>query len=151
MPVMLLSPARMLAIVGAVVAACGASACCSCDPDDEAHELAGDAAFDCGFAPVGTDRAGVVDCVLSARARSSPFVGGWGDVGIDSAVRSYVASDGALVWVLGYDSDPSGGGDACETLVSYQCGSALMRISSPGRPDIASCERYGDKRQLCGG
>ncbi len=145
------SIARLLAVAGVFVAGFGASACCSCDPDDEAHELAGDAAFDCGFAPVGTDRAGVVDCVLAARERLSPFVGGWGDIGRDSAVRSYVASDGTSVWVLGYDSDPSGGDEACETLVSYQCGSALVRFSSPGRPDIASCERYGDKRQLCGG
>lgn len=125
--------------------------CCRCDADDEARDLAGRGAIDCGYVLLGEDPEPALACAEAALAAGEPFYVGFQRAGIDSEVRRYVASDGATAFVLDYDGAPGGGGEGCPRFVGSTCIAQPSRIAE-GDGEILACPyaTYGEL-VLCDG
>lgn len=84
---------------------------CNCSLREEAFELAGGGATDCGHVPVGTSVAAALGCALDAMETQRAFVVRMELRGTDSHVaQAWVGQRDGDVFRLLYDGDPGGGG-----------------------------------------
>lgn len=119
-----------------------------CDPDAHAWALAGEAATDCGFVPVGEDRSGALDCAESAAGARVPFVVGYAGPGRDSDVRYFVVGDpDGAHWLLGFDGGAAGGPSRVS---ASRCEGPLMRGLNPLGDEHLYCFS-GESAVLCQG
>lgn len=113
-----------------------------CDVHAIALDLAGPGAADCGIVAYGDDRTALDECVADAFAGGQPFVAQWQPGVGDSVGYTALASDGATVWVLGYDSDPSGGSRIGAVVDQWVCENPQPGTSYDAMPiacDVGSC------------
>lgn len=125
------------------------STTCACDPDRVARTLAGSGATDCASTGnLEVER----DCVTTALAEGRPFVLRQVLQGIDSDVMRYVIGNARGETFVGdYDSDPSGGGGACEVFDVTECGSAEINpMPTQGNEAFFFlCIDPGQRRSFC--
>lgn len=121
--------------------------CCPCDPAVEAEDLAGDSPLDC--TAVG-DVTAQRDCANGAIATPRAFVLRQVLMGIDSRVESWAIGDASGRLFAGtYDSDPSGGGGACERFDVTPCASLLVTAGSDPSTNAFDCGGAGVVQHLC--
>lgn len=105
------------------------------DLESHIRDLVGPQAVDCGYVPVGQDRARADSCALVQFRSLRPFWVRYEKGGVDSTIEWVFlrAQDGRLVW-LSYDSDTSGSGSPffAEPRVSERPCAAHVIDVSPG-------------------
>lgn len=112
-------------------------ASCECSLHDEAFELAGDGATDCGHVPVGASAAAAFECALVAMETHAAFVIRLELRGTDShVVQAWVGQKDGDVFHLLYDGDPSGGSGVGARIERWTCLGPSRRLLTEN--DIAS-------------
>jgi hypothetical protein len=119
-----------------VFLACDSPVVCSIDAS--AQGLAGPGATDCGSVGIGADPTKVDACVISSFEKHTPFYAVYAQQGIDSQVAMAFVSDGASVWTLSYDSDPSGGSDVGAVIYQSTCLEPTVQKDKDGN-EALSC------------
>ena len=121
-----------------------------CSIEELAGDLAGQDATDCGSVGIDEDRTKIDACVVAAFEKGTPFYAVYVEQGIDSQVSNAVASDGANVWTLDYDSDPSGGGDVGAVVYQSTCVDPTVKDkkAEPGHERL-SCSAPGTSTKIC--
>ncbi len=100
--------------------------------------LAGADSQDCGSVPLGNDHTAAIACAKSTTASGRAYRLAMQFQGVDSLVwQGAVRNEQGKLWVLYYDSAPSGGAGAGPTLSSVPCHD--IRFEVPGE-DLIDCQ-----------
>ena len=108
-----------------------------CAIEPAARHLAGADATACGSVDIDGDPAAVDACVVSAFQKGSPFYAIYALQGIDSQVMMAFASNGASLWTLSYDSDPSGGSDVGAVIYQSTCIEPTVQKGKTGQEELS--------------
>jgi hypothetical protein len=120
----------------------------TCDADAIALELAGTVATNCGRVAVNGDSTSTDQCVSEAFSMRHAFFARYDLRGTDSRVSRFVVGTASgKVYFLLWDSDPSGGSNAPETLGRTECVSPRLALATGG----FTCESSGPTGRVCGG
>ena len=128
------------------VLACDSPVVCSIDAS--ARDLAGPGATDCGSVGIGEDPAAVDACVISSFEKHAPFYAIYTQQGEDSQVMMAFVSDGSSVWMLNYDSDPSGGSDVGAVIYQSTCVDPTVQKGKGGGEEL-SCTTASTSTKIC--
>lgn len=120
-----------------VLPACPASR--DCELPEIAAALAGASATDCGLVPVGGDASAADACAVEAFQAGAPFFVVYELQGMDSAVSTALAYDGADLVSLYRDSDPSGGSNVGAVVTEHVCTSGSVVPDDAGH-DVVFCD-----------
>jgi hypothetical protein len=108
-----------------------------CSLRDVASDLAGSTATDCGSVGIDEDRKAIDACVIGAFQKGVAFHAIYALQGIDSQVEMAFVSDGAELWTLSYDSDPSGGSQVGAVIYQSTCQSPTVQKGKDGRDELS--------------
>ena len=108
-----------------------------CSIDASARDLAGPGATDCGSVGIGEDPTAVDACVIGAFEKHAPFYAVYTQQGDDSQVMTAFVSDGSSVWMLNYDSDPSGGSDVGAVIYQSTCLEPTVQKGKTGNDELS--------------
>jgi len=98
--------------------------------------LAGPESQDCGSVPLGNDRRTTFTCAKHALAAGTAFRVALQYQGVDSFIWQGAARDEhGRLWLLSYDSDPSGGSQVGAVLNVASC-SKIQVVAVQGRDDM---------------
>jgi hypothetical protein len=118
----------------------------TCDVEGMAETLAGPGAKDCGRVSVGGDPKTTDACVIMSFTVHQAFHAWYDQQGTDSKVARLVLGDASgRVFFLLWDSDPSGGSGAHETVDRTECISPVVD-SAMTRLD---CTSAGEMVRVC--
>jgi hypothetical protein len=120
----------------------------TCDADAITMDLAGTGAVNCGRVAVNGNSTATDQCVADAFSIKRAFFARYDLQGIDSLVSRLVAGTASgKVYFLLWDSDPSGGSKAPETVDRNECMSPSIDTATKG----FTCESSGPTVRVCGG
>ena len=101
----------------------------------QVQRMAGTAATDCGYVPLGDDPAASVACVQDAVEKGEPFWAVFAHHGVDSAVASAIVGDSEDgITLLNYDSYPRVGIGRlmyAPRITPKQCGRLAIAADKP--------------------
>jgi len=75
--------------------------------------------------------------VIGAFEKHAPFYAVYTQQGDDSQVMNAFVSDGSSVWMLNYDSDPSGGSDVGAVLYQSTCLDPTVQKGKTGNDELS--------------
>jgi hypothetical protein len=114
--------ALILSLLAGHFAACGHGGHGTCDSEGLARDLAGPGNVNCGRVGIGGDPTAVDQCVSKAFSNGVAFYARYDLQGIDSSVSRLLSGTATgRVFFLLWDSDPSGGGGAHESVDQWEC------------------------------
>jgi len=100
--------------------------------------LAGSNGRDCGSVQAGNERNAAIECARGATAAGKAYKVAVQLQGVDSLVWQGAARDEhGKLWVLFYDSDPSGGSGASPTLSALPCREIRFEVKGG---DVIDCQ-----------
>lgn len=140
-------------------------AACDCNLHDEAFDLAGNGATDCGLVALGASAGPAFACALAAIDEQRAFVLRIERQGKDShAAEAWVGQKDGDVFLLRYDGDPSGGGgDGNPRIERSTCRGPLRRtvteddvanrsfsFAVAAGDEVIACSELVDGGAICG-
>jgi hypothetical protein len=131
-----------------IATVCAVSTCTAADSAPAAlvnklESLAGASARDCGSVALGGDHDAAIACAKNATLAAKGYRVAVQSQGVDSLVWQGAARDPqGKLWVLFYDTDPSGGSGASPTLSVVPCREIRFEVHGG---DLIDCQPISSK------